>query len=255
MKKIKVGIVNYLNTLPLLYGIKNTAAINDIELIEDYPVNIAIALQHGKIDIGLIPVAVIPELPSYHIQTDYCIGCNGPVGSVCLFSEVPLHEVEFVMMDYHSRTSVELAKLMLNDHWKVNPELIYPGEEYLDSIKGTTAGLVIGDRSFVQRTRSPYIYDLGEAWKQHTGLPFVFAAWISIKELDESFVHTFNKANKYGVNNISTVIDQNHFPLFDLHQYFSKYISYEFDAAKKKGLDKFLNMIGDRAWRDQKKKF
>src|SRR5688500_8622220 len=110
--KIKVGIVNYLNTKPLLYGIERSPVLEEIELIKDYPSNIASALLKNEIDVGLVPVAIIPRLKYYELITDYCISCDGPVASVCLFSDVPLAEVETVLLDYQSRTSVELARIL-----------------------------------------------------------------------------------------------------------------------------------------------
>ena len=113
MDKIRVGAVSYLNTKPLLYGIKRHEIINDIELIEDYPSKIAQLLIEDKIDVGLIPVAATTKLPSWHIVSDYCIGCHGAVASVCLFSNVPIEQVERVYLDYQSRTSVNLARILL----------------------------------------------------------------------------------------------------------------------------------------------
>ena len=76
MKKIKVGIVNYLNTVPLIYGLKNSPVIDAIELIPDYPANLAKDLLEGTIDLGLVPVAVIPQLKQWWLMSDYCIGCK-----------------------------------------------------------------------------------------------------------------------------------------------------------------------------------
>lgn len=174
MRKIKVGIVNYLNTAPLIYGLENSPIKNEIELIPDYPANLARDLKDKKIDLGLVPVAVIPDLEEWNLVGDYCIGCDGPVASVCIFSEVPIGEVKKVILDYQSRTSVELAKILLREYWKVDVELVNGAEDFRKDIRGTTAGLVIGDRALEQRLRSPYIYDLGEAWKQRS-LPFITA--------------------------------------------------------------------------------
>jgi chorismate dehydratase len=87
--KIRVGIVNYLNTKPLLYGLTKPPINEQIELIGDYPSRLADMLINDEIDVGLIPVAVLPQLPSYHIISDYCIGAEGEIASVALFSEVP----------------------------------------------------------------------------------------------------------------------------------------------------------------------
>ncbi|MEP7319377.1 MAG: MqnA/MqnD/SBP family protein, partial [Panacibacter sp.] len=120
MKKIKVGAVSYLNTKPLLYGIKRWPELMEqIELVEDYPSNIAAMLVEGTIDMGLVPVAVIPRLKEWHIITDYCIGADGDVASVCLFSEVPMEKIEKVLLDYQSKTSVNLAKILLKAYWKI----------------------------------------------------------------------------------------------------------------------------------------
>jgi chorismate dehydratase len=244
LKKIKVGIVNYLNTAPLIYGLKNSRIIEEIELIPDYPANLAKDLLDDTIDLGLVPVAVIPQLPQWWLMSDYCIGCEGPVASVCIFSDVPLENAERVLLDYQSRTSVELAKLLIKDYWKLDPELIDAAEDFQEHIRGNTAGLVIGDRSFTQRKVSKYAYDLGEAWKSYTGLPFVFAAWISNKPLDARFIKSFNEANAFGVNNISKVIASLDFNnSVDLEEYFKKYISYNLDEAKRIALRKFLQHL------------
>jgi len=243
LKKIKIGIVNYLNTRPLLYGIQRSPVMEQAELIEDYPSNIAKLLINGSVDLGLVPVSVIPKMETHHIITDYCIGCNGAVASVCLFSEVPVQQIEEVLLDYQSRTSVALARILLRDHWKIQPRFTEATPDFRSLIKGTTAAIVIGDRALEQRKRSRFIYDLGEAWKDHTGLPFVFAAWISNKQLPEDFITSFNLANRTGLENIDTVVEENPFPVFDLHQYYTKHISYVLDDEKRKGLEKFLSLL------------
>jgi chorismate dehydratase len=214
-----------------------------ILLVQDYPAQVARLLGSGAVDMGLVPVTVLQHLPEHYIVTDYCIGCNGAVASVCLFSEVPIEQVKEVLLDYQSRTSVSLAKLLLREYWKINPVLIDTSSDFRSSIKGTTAGVVIGDRALEQRRHSPYIYDLGEAWKAHTGLPFVFAAWISNKKLPAEFVAEFNAANQSGLNHINEVVEENPNTVFDLKEYYTKYISYRLDAEKRKALQLFLDKL------------
>ena len=237
--------MSYLNTKPLLYGIKRHPIINEIELIEDYPSMIAQMLIDGEVDVGLIPVAATLRLKNWRVVTDYCIGCDGPVASVCIFSDVPMEEIETIYLDYQSRTSVNLAKLLLKEYWQKEVALIdATGEDFRKKISGTTAGVVIGDRALEQRLRSKYIYDLGEAWKRHTGLPFVFAAWISNKPLPSDFISSFNAANEYGVNNIEKVLPElNYNGSVNLAEYFNKYISYTLDDEKRKALKKFLGYL------------
>ncbi|MGI8950583.1 MAG: menaquinone biosynthetic enzyme MqnA/MqnD family protein [Chitinophagaceae bacterium] len=244
MKKIKVGAVSYLNTKPLLYGVKRSQLLmQQIELIEDYPSKIAAMLVNSEIDIGLVPVAVIPQLKEWKIVTDYCIGTDGEVASVCLFSEVPIEKIEKVLLDYQSKTSVNLAKILLKKYWKINPEYENTKQDFKKRIKGTTAAVIIGDRALQQRKISPYIYDLGSAWKAFTGLPFVFAAWVSNKKLPENFIDLFNIANGIGVNNIEVVIAENNDSIFDLHSYYSKHISFQLTRQKLKGMNLFLELL------------
>ena len=241
--KIKVGAVSYLNTKPLIYGFEQGMMADEIDLVIDYPANVAKLLVENKIDIGLIPVAAIPLLREHYIISDYCIGCDGEVASVCLFSQVPINEIETILLDYQSKTSVALLQLLLNEHWKIEPTLIESSADYEKDIKGTTAGLVIGDRAFKQRLISPYIYDLGLAWKEMTGLPFVFAAWVSNKEIDADFVEQFNRANKYGLERLEEVVEKNTSPHFDLRSYYTKNIEFELSLLKLKSVKLFIEKI------------
>ena len=243
-KKIKVGVVNYLNTKPLLYGLQQSPISEKIELIEDHPARLADLLMKNEIDLGLIPVATIPLLSEYHIVGDYCIGSEGEVASVCLFSEVPMNEIKKVWLDYQSRSSVELLKWLMKEYWGINPELILATDEnYRKEIKGSSAGLVIGDRAFEQRKISTFLYDLGMEWRSITGLPFVFAAWVSNKQLPGDFIIEFNKANAIGLEHIDEIIASHPFDLYDLKKYYTIHISYKLDERKKKGMELFLQYI------------
>lgn len=241
--KIKVAAVSYLNTKPLLYGIERSTVREDIELLLDYPANVAKDLAAGLIDVALMPVAAMPGIEGARIIGDYGIAANGNVASVAIFSQVPIEEIKTVYLDYQSRTSVRLAQLLLTKHWNKTVELKPANENYIDYINGTTAGVIIGDRALKQLTNFEYIYDLAEAWKDFTGLPFVFAAWVANKDLPEDFVNAFNEANALGLQHIDEIVAAHPFPYYDLHDYYTKRIHYRIDAEKQKGLNKFLEMI------------
>ncbi len=244
LDKIKVGAVSYLNTKPLLYGIKRSKTLMQrLELIEEYPSKIADMLIKGTIDVGLVPVAIIPKLKDWHILPGYCIGAEGDVASVCLFSEVPIEQVDKILLDYQSRTSVNLCKVLLKHYWKKDVILEDAREDFRDHIKGHTAGVVIGDRALEQRTISPFVYDLAGAWKAMTGLPFVFAAWIANKKLPGDFIAQFNEANAVGLENIGAVIAENDFDKYNLHTYYTKNISYQLTEEKRKGMARFLELL------------
>ena len=214
-----------------------------IDLLEEYPSKIATMLLNDEIDVGLVPVAVIPHLKEAHIITDYCIGTEGEVASVGIFSEVPIEDIKTVLLDYQSRTSVNLARVLLKEYWKLSPILEDAKEDFRAHIKGTTAGVVIGDRALEQRKISAYRYDLGSAWKAHTGLPFVFAAWVANKPLGEDFEDAFNRANGYGVSHIDEVIAGMDYPVYDLITYYTKNINYRLTEEKREGLKLFLEKL------------
>jgi chorismate dehydratase len=244
LSKIKVGIVSYLNTRPLIYGLKLQPIASQIELIEDNPARLAEMLKNNEIDLGLIPVAAISELKESHLSGDYCIGTEGEAASVCLFSEVPLEQIKKVYLDYQSRTSVELLKWIMHEYWGIWPEIIVArDEDYRKEIKGTTAGLVIGDRAFEQRKLSTFFYDLGAEWKKITGQPFVFAVWISNRKLPEDFIKLFNESNAVGLNRIDEIVESHSFDLYDLKKYYTLHMNYLLDEKKKKAMQYFLSLL------------
>lgn len=244
MKKIRVGIVNYLNTKPLIYGLERPPISEQIELIGAYPSKLANMLLHDEVDLGLIPVAAIPQLPSWHVIGNHCIGAEGEIASVCLFSEVPMPEIKKVLLDYQSRSSVALLKWLMKEYWGIYPEIVQATDEnYRHEITGTTAGLVIGDRALQQRKISTYIYDLGSEWRSITGLPFVFAAWISKHPLPDEFIQRFDAANEMGIQHIDEIVASLNYDLYDLKKYYKVHLSYHLNDAKRKGMELFLQYI------------
>ncbi|MBA3648020.1 MAG: menaquinone biosynthesis protein [Chitinophagales bacterium] len=248
MAKIKVAAVSYLNTKPFLFGIRHSPLVKEVELIIDHPSRIAEELIKGNADLGLVPVAVIPEIGSAKIISDYCIGCNGAVSSVSIYSEVPIWEVNEIFLDYQSRTSTELAKILVRNYWGIQPIPLttFPGYEKL--IANNRAGLIIGDRALYAKNKFQYSYDLGEAWKQYTGLPFVFACWIMNKELPSGFINEFNEALQFGIDHISEVaeLEALNFPGLNIYEYFTKNIQFNLDAGKQEALKKFLFFIKEK---------
>jgi chorismate dehydratase len=244
-KRWRIGAVSYLNTRPLLLGIEQESFLNSIDLVKSYPANIAQDLLSGKIDIGLVPVAILPQLSDPHIVSNYVIGANGAVASVALFSEVPIDEIKSIYLDYQSRTSVQLLKILLSQFWEKEVEFISATEGYIAQISGTTAGVIIGDRALENLSKYPYVYDLGLAWKQHTGLPFVFAAWVANQPIPAEFMAAFDAANGYGVARLEEVISliPANEQVYDLHKYYTTNISYVYDEEMKQGLAAFLNFI------------
>ena len=244
-RKWRIGAVSYLNTRPLIWGLEQSGLLAEIELVKAYPAQIAQDLMEGRIDMGLVPVAITPLLKEAHFVSNYCIGAESEVASVCIFSQVPMEEIEKVYLDYQSRTSVQLVKVLLGQYWKKEVEFLTATEGYMDKISGSTAGVIIGDRALASLGHFEYIYDLGLAWKQYSGLPFVFAAWIANKPIPLEFMEAFDAANAYGLSHLEEVIalipatEQ----VYDLHKYYTENISYELTPEKREGLARFLEAL------------
>ncbi|MFM7645822.1 MAG: menaquinone biosynthetic enzyme MqnA/MqnD family protein [Sphingomonadales bacterium] len=244
MDKIRIGIVNYLNTRPLLYGLERLPIRERISLSLDYPANIATQLKSGQIDLGLVPVALKKQMPSLQRVGMHCIATHGEIASVCLFSEVPLAAIRTVLLDYQSRTSVALLRILLRHHFKKEVQVVSTsGDEYIEQIAGDRAGLIIGDRALQSRDRFAYCYDLGSAWKQFTGLPFVFAAWFSAIDLTEEFLEAFNSANQLGLDHLLEVLQGIDKPVgYDLSHYFTSNVQYRWQPVMQESLDLFLGL-------------
>jgi len=238
---VRISAVSYLNTKPFLHGLE-IAPVKDISISLDIPSECARKLLENEVDLGLIPVAVIPKLKEAHILPGYCIGADGPVESVKLYSQVPLEEIKTIFLDYQSRTSVTLARVLANEYWKISPEWKKAGAGFESCVSGTTAAVIIGDRTFTLNGTFNYEFDLAEEWKKLTGLPFVFACWVSNKVLDQNFISAFSNALEAGLQDISKVIAEEspkYLP-FDVENYLLKSLNLRLDKQSESAIGLFL---------------
>jgi chorismate dehydratase len=238
--------VSYLNSKPFVYGLQHSDIINEINLQLDIPSVCAKKLIEGTVDIGLIPVAVIPEIKEHYIISDYCIGAVGKVSSVMLYSKVPLKEIKNILLDYQSRTSVALVKILAHHFWKINPIWVETSINYEDKINNENAAVIIGDRTFGLEKKYSYTYDLAEEWQKYTQLPFVFACWVANKKISPVFINKFNKALKEGLDNrlqLVKELKQKANYTIDINTYLHKNISYSYNNEKQKALALFLHYL------------
>jgi chorismate dehydratase len=231
--------------LPIHYGIIKSKLSDYIELHHDYPSQCAERLKKGEVDIGLIPVASLPDLKDYYIVSEWCIGAEKTVDTVKLFASSPLEKIDKIYLDYQSRTSVELIKILCRYYWKINPEFIDAKPGYEKEIGGSAAALIIGDRAFHHNGMHNTEIDLAETWRMFTGLPMVFAVWVSTKPIEhKGFLQDFDIAQEHGIANVEEAL--NYFKKNNnaaLKNYLEEKISYPFDVRKKTALSLFLRLI------------
>ncbi|MCR8556805.1 menaquinone biosynthesis protein [Mucilaginibacter sp. BJC16-A38] len=242
--KIRISAVSYTNTKPFLYGIEHSDIINKIDLSLDMPSDCAQKLIDDKVDIGLIPVVAILSLPRWEIVSDYCIGASGPVNSVFIFSNCEIHEIKTLQLDPESRSSNNLARVLLKNYWKTDHQMIENASDYAASNDLHTAFVQIGDRTFGKKQQYKYVYDLAGEWQEFTGLPFVFAAWVANKPIPADFMDEFNRSMKLGLDHRADLLKE--LPQradFDLEDYLMHKLDFDLTADKKKALHLFHEYI------------
>lgn len=238
VSKIKISAVSYTNTKPFIHGISQSDIQNKIDLSLDIPSDCALKLIEGQVDIGLIPVAAIPFVPNANIIGSYCIGSIGAVNSVFIFSNVPASEIKTLRLDAHSRTSNNLAKVLLKYHFKT--DVLYT----TDPETPTDAFVLIGDRTFGRKDEFPFAYDMGAEWMNFTGLPFMYAAWVANKDIPQEFVNEFDEALKLGLSKREELLETlPSYPNFDLHDYLFDKLNFELTEDKRRAKDLFLGYI------------
>jgi len=245
MNPTRITAVSYYNTLPFIYGLTRSDLLSGFELSLDVPSECARKIISEEADIGLIPVGALPLIPEYHLASSLCIGAVRDVKSVLLLSNSSLSDITTIYLDTDSRTSVSLVKVLANKYWNIHPEW-----KSLTELKGNpdlTEGMVlIGDKTFGMCRQYPFCYDLAGEWIKYTGLPFVFAVWISRKPLTDSFKASFQAALGWGVEHRAesvVIAEKLHITEQQLISYLNNDISYTLDSAKMQGMELFLKEL------------
>lgn len=173
---VRVSAVSFINARPLVCGLDEERALFDVQY--DLPAACAARLHAGEVDLGLIP-AIEYLAGDYHLVPDMAIGSDGPILSVALFAAVPIRQVQRIAVDTSSRTSVALTRVLCATLWHIDPVFVPVRPVLAEMLAEADAALVIGDPALDIDPGAHGVekLDLGEAWRQLTGLPFVYAAW------------------------------------------------------------------------------
>jgi chorismate dehydratase len=204
----RVGHIQFLNCLPLYWGLMRSGALIDVELCKDSPDQLNAALINGDLDIG--PISLVEYLrhaDDLLLLPDLAVGSDGPVLSVNIVSTKPLAELDGarVALGSTSRTGVLLAQLVLEERYGVKPEFFRCPPDLTEMLLEADAAVLIGDVAlralFDAPKRGLSVTDLGQAWREWTGLPMVFAVWAVrrefamahpgiVKEVHEAFLRS-----------------------------------------------------------------
>ena len=247
MGNLRITAVSYLNTLPFVYGIRNSGLLENYELQLDIPSECARKFLNKEADIALVPVAALKIINSYKLLNEYCIGANGNVKTVLLLSQVPLDKIRKIHLDHHSLTSVNLVKVLSKHYWKTDPLWINLDENTEININCMESIVAIGDKTFLLEKEFKHVYDFATEWKRFTGLPFVFACWVADKNLSNEQINRFTDALEWGVLNkkkaVDNLFDAKKFPFVNIEEYLEKNIDFVFNTNKHQALKLFLEYI------------
>lgn len=204
-RPVRLGAVSYLNVRPLVYGLESQP---DVTLRFDVPSVCAELLEAGAIDLGMVPSITYLDRPADRIVPGVCIGSDGPVASVALFTRRPMSTVRTIALDTSSRTSAALVRILCRRVFQIAPTFV-PHVPNLDAmLSAADAALVIGDPAlFVDhRALGAEKIDLGESWTSMTGLPFVWAFWAGRPEAaDARIVARLQQAAETGIAHIDEI--------------------------------------------------
>jgi chorismate dehydratase len=205
--KLRVGIVNFLNSKPLAWGFLKGHHADLFAPTYHPPSMVARLLSQGNLDIGLIPSIEVQRIPGLKVLPDLCVSSRNEVRSVLLVSKVPIASIRRVALDQNSRTSAALLRVLLRERYGLDPEYVHDRPDAERMLVENDAGLLIGDPALkVDRSRYTVV-DLAAEWSALTGLPFVFAVWAVRPEVELSDLSFYFKSSlRYGLSSLDILV-------------------------------------------------
>ena len=264
MDRIRIGCVKYLNTLPLTEGLQ---MLRDVELIAAVPSRLIGMLRGGEVDVALASivdaVGGVAEGREAKGESEVIalpvgmIGCDGPTLTVRLFSRVPIEKITSVGADTDSHTSVVLMQVILARRYGVQVKMLDfdAREQVMVGAGGNTttdALLLIGDKVVTDAPSSaefPHQLDLGQAWKELTGLPFVYAVWMCRAGEENSLaVRTaaavLDRQRRHNATRLNWLVakraPERHWPTDLAGRYVGSYLKYSIEEPEREAVEKFV---------------
>lgn len=248
----RLGVVSYLNSKPLIAGLVD--ARPDLAIRFAVPAALEPLLAAGEVDVALLPIVdVLRSNGRYRLLGDSCIACDGETMTVRVFSQAPPDRIRRLCGDIDSHTSVTLARVLWRELYDRDLELV-PLDARETDFADEQAVLLIGDK-VVDAKRASFAYevDLGGAWRAHTGLPFVFAAWaFDSARHDETALQpvaaALSAARDRGVATAAEIAREQgpalHWPESLAVRYLARCLKFKLDARFVEGANLFARLCG-----------
>ena len=250
MNKPRVSVVQYLNTVPLIWGMLHGEQRGKFELDFTTPARCADAVREGTADVGIIPSIEYQRLEEAEIVAGVSIAAKGEVKSVLLLSKTPVRKIKSVALDNSSRTSIALVTILFRKFYGRDFEPIPFAPEPTAMLERADAALVIGDPALKYQARAPdelTVLDLAEEWKRFTGLPFVFALWVGRAEAGLArWRSDFTGSRDYGLARVDEIATE-YAPRYaltpeEVKVYLTQNIDYTLDEDNLRGLRLFYHL-------------
>ncbi|HVG10774.1 MAG TPA: menaquinone biosynthesis protein [Thermoanaerobaculia bacterium] len=243
MPKLRVGIVNFLNSKPLAWGFLKGHHADLFAPTYHPPAMVARLLGQGALDIGLIPSVEVQRIPGLKIMPDLCVASTREVKSVILVSRGPLEQVRRVALDQNSRTSVALLRILLQERG-IHPEYLHERPDPERMLSEADAALLIGDPALKVEREKYHVIDLAAEWNALTGLPFVFAVWAVRAGVDLPDLSFYFKSSlRYGLSSVDTLSREAAAELgldsADVRSYLTENLHYFLRQEELAGLEEF----------------
>lgn len=243
---LRIGIVDYLNTRPLAWGLRAATASPRIEPVFAPPARLADMLAAGDVEIGLVPVIEAERIAGAHVLPGTCIAALREVRSVLLLSRRPIAHVGRIALDENSRTSAALVRLLSLERWGIEPTFETAAPTLDAMLEAADAALIIGDPALRIERPDLQIWDLAAEWRAMTGLPFVFAVWAAGPGVEPQpwMEGLFRRSLDDGMANLAQIVARAHretgLDADLLHRYYTEHLHFELGAAESAGMEAFL---------------
>jgi chorismate dehydratase len=245
--RLRVCAVSYLNTAPLVWGMLHGPQQGLFELDFRVPAGCADQLASGAADIGIVPSFELTR-QDLEVIPGAGIACHGPVRSILLVSSKPAAEIRTLAADSSSRTSVELARVILARKYGVSPEVFSHPPDLDGMLRKADAALIIGDPALhIEPALLPYhVYDLGAEWVEMTDLPMVFAVWAARPGiLKADTAELFRASCRYGRGRLDEIVSlesaRRELPPELVREYLVRHIVHELSPRDYEGMQLFLS--------------
>jgi len=276
MPKLRISVVQYLNTAPLVRGFTHGPLAGKYELSFTVPSQCAEALRYGAVDIAIIPAIEYQRIPGLVVLADIAIASQSRVRSLLVISKKPIGQVQSIALDRSSRSTQALTRILAARHWHIAPQFIEAEPDLRAMLATADAALLIGDPALrisiaVEKNSaigsdgrcvcqaatlgiaSPeifHLYDIVGEWRRFTGLPAVMAVWAARREiLTPEIVADFNTSRDYGLLSIGDIsveaARELELPARELESYLRHNIDFHLGEENRRGLERYFHEAAD----------